>query len=82
MSTAGYSLAEAHVLRDLHKKKMTMEEEEERGKLGTAKGETVRSSTSCFFWMYLKKNVHSRNAQSQGTCSAQTSEVETLDHKV
>ncbi|CAB4297569.1 unnamed protein product [Prunus armeniaca] len=82
MSTAGYSLAEAHVLRCLHKKKMKMEEEEERGKLGTAKGETVRPSTTCFFWMYLKKKVHPRNAQSQGTCSAQTSEVRTLDHKV
>ncbi|KAL6179796.1 hypothetical protein ACLB2K_046219 [Fragaria x ananassa] len=53
-----YGLAEAYVMRDLHKKKLKKEEEEERARLGMARSETT-SSGGCLF--RLKKKVHPSN---------------------
>ncbi|KAL6179537.1 hypothetical protein ACLB2K_051051 [Fragaria x ananassa] len=55
-----YGLAEAYVMRDLHKKKLKKEEEEEeeRARMGMARLETT-SSGGCLF--RLKKKVHPSN---------------------
>lgn len=50
MSTAGFDLAEAHVLRDRHRKKVKMEQEQASS--GTSESETVKSSC-CLFWGLL-----------------------------
>lgn len=78
MSAVGYGFAEAYVLRDLHKKKMKTEREE-RAKLGRAELEPeMVTSSGCFFFSVLKK-VHPSNVQR--TCSAETEDVGTLNHK-
>ncbi|CAB4267067.1 unnamed protein product [Prunus armeniaca] len=82
MSTVGYGFAEAYVLRGLHKKKLKMEQEEERAKLGGAESEMAQPS-GCLFW--VMKKVHPSNAQSQRACSAkteETGEVGALNQKV
>ncbi|PRQ21532.1 hypothetical protein RchiOBHm_Chr7g0240211 [Rosa chinensis] len=58
MATSGF--AEAYVMRDLHKKKLKKEEEEERARLGMARSETANSG-GCFFW--VMKKVHPSNPQ-------------------
>lgn len=74
---ASYGLAEAYVMRDLHKKKLKKEEEEERAKLGSAPSElTATKSSGCFFRQVLKK-VHPSNPQR--SCSAATAQVGTSD---
>lgn len=65
MSTAGFDLAEAHVLRDRHRKKVKMEQEQ--ASTGTSESEIVKSSC-CLFWG-LKK-VHAKK-----TSAAQNPEV-------
>lgn len=71
MSTAGYSLAEAHVLRDLHKKKMKMEKEEQVKSGTTKSGKTeMVQSKGCCSWVLEKVrrgNVH-------GSSSAEAAE--------
>ncbi|KAI5355443.1 hypothetical protein L3X38_008338 [Prunus dulcis] len=82
MSTVGYGFAEAYVLRGLHKKKLKMEQEEERAKLGRAESE-IRQPSGCLF--RVMKKVHPSNAQSQMACSAETEEtgeVGALNQKV
>ncbi|ONI35005.1 hypothetical protein PRUPE_1G509800 [Prunus persica] len=82
MSTVGYGFAEAYVLRGLHKKKLKMEQEEERVKLGRAESE-IGQPSGCLF--RVMKKVHPSNAQSQRACSAETeetAEVRALNQKV
>lgn len=79
MSMASYGLAEAYVMRDLHKKKLKKEEEEERAKLGMAPSETAAKSSGCFFRPVWKK-VHPSNPQR--SCSAETAHVGTSDQYV
>ena len=61
---AGYDLAEAHVLRDRHRKKVKMEKEKAKPS-GIAESETVKSGC-CLFWGL--KEVHASNVNK--TCSA------------
>ncbi|PRQ21530.1 hypothetical protein RchiOBHm_Chr7g0240191 [Rosa chinensis] len=69
MSTAGYDLAEACVLRDSHRKKVKMEKE--KAKSGTPHAsESVKSS--CCLFRGLKK-IHASN--SKRTCSAENAEA-------
>ncbi|KAM1119752.1 hypothetical protein TB2_043867 [Malus domestica] len=79
MSAVGYGFAESYVQRDLHKRKLKMENEE-RAKLGRPESESemVKSSSGCFFWPVLKK-VHPTIVPR--TRSAETEEVRTLNHK-
>lgn len=52
MSTAGFDLAEAYVLRERHREKVKMEQEQtEQAKSGTAESETVKSSCCLFWWL-------------------------------
>ncbi|KAK9930615.1 hypothetical protein M0R45_027649 [Rubus argutus] len=63
MSMASYGLAEAYVMRDLHKKKLKKEEEEERAKLGTAPSETAAKSSGCFFRPVLKESTSKQSSK-------------------
>lgn len=78
--SAGYSLAEAHVLRDLHKKKMEMEKEEraESGTTKSGKTEMVQSRGCC---LWVLKKICRRNAHCSS--SAETAEIgPSIEHKV
>ncbi|CAN6583972.1 unnamed protein product [Malus baccata var. baccata] len=74
MSTAGYSLAEAHVLRELHKKKMKMEREErvESGTTKSGKTEMVQSKGCCSCCSWMLKKV--RRSIVHGSSSAEAAE--------
>ena len=56
MALAGYGIAEAYVMKKLHKEKMKGEEKEEKTKMDMAGSEAKRSSGGCFFW--CSKNEH------------------------
>ena len=62
MATAGFNIAEAHVMRKLHKEKMMRMEEEERAMAGAgtgtgagAGGSPVKKSSRC---LRIFKKVH------------------------
>ena len=59
MATAGSGLAEAYVMRKLHKEKMKKAEEAERTtKIGSEAKTPSSGSNGCFFW--LSKNSQDR----------------------
>ncbi|EXC06681.1 hypothetical protein L484_021517 [Morus notabilis] len=81
MATPGYYIAEAHVMRKLHKEKMKQIEEERAKRSGDDVVSGVkRSSTGCFG---MFKKIHPRNnvAQTMGSAEEEEKEVNNLDYK-
>ncbi|KAG6650162.1 hypothetical protein CIPAW_06G023100 [Carya illinoinensis] len=78
---AGYSLAEIHVLRNLHKEKMkTIKGEERSAKKQYANDRVMikeEKSSGCFFWVY--KKVHPSNSRT--VAFAEKGAMETWDSK-
>lgn len=82
MATPGYYIAEAHVMRKLHKEKMKQTEEEKAKRSGDDVVSGVkRSSTGCFG---MFKKIHPSNkyvAQTMGSAEEEEKEVNNLDCK-
>ena len=63
MATPGYALAEAHVMRKLHKEKVKQMEEEraKNGSIDLVVEKEKQKPSGCFFWVF--KKVHPNNAR-------------------